>query len=100
MKLLTSVALSAVFVFSSASVFADIPDFSKTSAAKSSYDFSNNQPVKGNQLQQASTRHDFSKTAAANDKYLFSINEAAVGQKGVNPSTQHDFSTTTAMKRI
>ncbi|AQS40346.1 hypothetical protein Sps_05277 [Shewanella psychrophila] len=99
MKLLTSVALSAVFVFSSVAV-ADIPDFSKTSAAKSSYDFSKNQPVKGNQLQQASTRHDFSKTVAASEKYLFSINEAAVVQKVVFPSTQHDFSTTSAMKRI
>lgn len=65
MKLVTSAALSAILVCTSASVFAETPDFSKTAAAQSSYDFSKNQPAKGNNVQPNSAQHDFSKTAAA-----------------------------------
>ncbi|NRB23090.1 hypothetical protein [Shewanella sp.] len=45
MKLLTSAALSAILVFTSATVFAEDVDFSKTVAAQPGYDFSKSQPT-------------------------------------------------------
>ncbi|ACA88570.1 hypothetical protein [Shewanella woodyi] len=99
MKLLTSVTLSAVFVFASTSVLAEKPDFSKTTAAQASYDFSKNKPATGNQLMKSSTRHDFSKTAAASSEYQFSKNTPAKLYKVSLPSTQHDFSKTSSLKQ-
>lgn len=96
MKMLTSVTLSALLVFASASAFAEKPDFSKTNAAKASYDFSQNKPATGNQLQRGSTQHDFSKTLAATAEYDFSMNQPAIETKP-KPSTQHDFSKTVAL---
>lgn len=95
MKMLTSVTLSALLVFATAPVFAEKPDFSKTNAAKASYDFSQNKPATGNQLQTAAMQHDFSKTLAATSQYDFSKNQPAMQSKP-KPSTQHDFSKTAA----
>ncbi|RTR41009.1 hypothetical protein EKG38_01070 [Shewanella canadensis] len=95
MKMLTSVTLSALLVFAAAPVFAEKPDFSKTNAAKASYDFSQNKPATGNQLQRASSQHDFSKTLAATSQYDFSKNQPAIHSEP-QPSTQHDFSKTAA----
>ncbi|WP_041421521.1 hypothetical protein [Shewanella sediminis] len=95
MKMLTSVTLSALLVFAAAPVFAEKPDFSKTNAAKASYDFSQNKPASGNQLQRASSQHDFSKTLAATSQYDFSKNQPAIHSEP-QPTTQHDFSKTTA----
>ncbi len=95
MKMLTSVTLSALLVFASQSAFAEKPDFSKTNAAKASYDFSQNKPATGNQLRRASTQHDFSKTLAATSQYDFSKNQPAMHSEP-KPSTQHDFSKTEA----
>ncbi|MPY21378.1 hypothetical protein FM037_19340 [Shewanella psychropiezotolerans] len=101
MKLLISAALSAILVLSSASAFAETPDFSKTAAAQSSYDFSNNQPAKGNNVQQSSAQHDFSKTAAASRQYDFLNNQVAEKKAHhLLASTQHDFSTTAAIKQV
>ncbi|SQH76052.1 conserved exported protein of unknown function [Shewanella benthica] len=102
MKLVSSSALSAlsaILVFTSAAAFAEVPDFSKTAAAQSSYNFSKNQPAKGNNVQQSSAQHDFSKTAAANSQYYFLNNQAAEKAHHLLASTQHDFSTTTAIKQ-
>ncbi len=93
--MLTSVTLSALLVFAAAPVFAEKPDFSKTNAAKASYDFSQNKPATGNQVRRSSMQHDFSKTLAATSQYDFSKNQPAMHSEP-KPSTQHDFSKTAA----
>ncbi|WP_299790524.1 hypothetical protein [uncultured Shewanella sp.] len=96
MKMLTSVTLSALLMFASQPAMAEKPDFSKTNAAKASYDFSQNRSATGNQLQPGSTQHDFSKTLAATAEYDFSVNQPAT-ETEPKPSTQHDFSKTAAL---
>lgn len=98
MKLLTSATLAVTLAVISSPTLADIPDFSKTSAAKSSYQFSQNAAAKQNFVKQASTRHDFSKTTAANQQYQFEHNDAAPVVNTVT-TIEHDFSKTAAHKK-
>lgn len=98
MKLLTSAALSAILVFTSATVFAEDVDFSKTVAAQPGYDFSKSQPAEGNNVQQSTAEHDFSNTPAVSRQYDFSNNEAAEKDHNLPSTTQHDCSPTDASK--
>lgn len=99
MNKLTSVALTVAISCISSSAMAERPDFSKTEAARASYDFSKNVSVsfQSKDVKRISTRHDFSKTLAANSGYDFSKNPHVDPVKHRHPSSQHDFSKTEAL---
>lgn len=99
MKAKVIIAMLFAIVFFPLLTFAESPDFSKTNAANSTYDFSKNKQETGNQNQVNSTQHDFSKTSAAISTYDFSKNESAGGSQQQISSSQHDFSRTEASRK-